>query len=220
MTTAASYPPFEDLGRHRLVHDSSLGSPEDTPAVSHRGWATRPDRLSASAALIQDLLLSARDLSAAETRLARSEARWLTDVLRDRLYQEHGFASFADWTREQLGLEPRTARRRTALHRVLERTPELEAPLLEGRISISKALLLGGVSGDLTAWRDPGERPPVASQGARGGDRRRRDRRLRRRSAPSPRRPREPSRHPGRGSPGPACLSGPGRERHSLRRDH
>jgi len=135
------------------------------------GWVTEstPEPYSLSPRdLAHDLLACARDLSSADTRIALSQAHWLADARRDFLHHEHGFASFADWARERLHLEPRTARRRIALHHALAQTPALEAPLLQGRIGICQTLLLANpppLVGDSAnaAHRESGDGPAAES---------------------------------------------------------
>ena len=74
-----------------------------------------------------------------------------------------GFVRFGDFAREALQLQPRTARRRMALHATLFRFPEVEAAYLNGEVGTSQVPALGSIlqEDNARAWLRLAQRTPV-----------------------------------------------------------
>ncbi len=76
------------------------------------------------------------------------------------LWRELGFASFAHYSAERLGMAARTVEQRASLERRLHELPPLRRAMREGRVSYEKARLVAGCAddGSVAAWIERAER--------------------------------------------------------------
>ncbi len=92
--------------------------------------------------LIVRMLLGIRDGRRLGRKIERAQAAILHDLRSGRRFEELGHVRFGDFCLEALQIEPRTGRRRVALHAALSAAPELEPAYLAGRLDAGKILAL------------------------------------------------------------------------------
>jgi len=95
--------------------------------------------------------LATRELDAI---LLRKQAACLAYLAEDGQVRRLGFASLGDLASEMLGMRPRTARERVALHRSFVACPIAERAFLQGRLTSCKVTALAPVLNreDASAW--------------------------------------------------------------------
>jgi hypothetical protein len=104
------------------------------------------------AALHLDRLL--RPMARASGSIDRAMALRLLKFRESRYYRRLGYARFADYAREHLGMAVRTAQEMVRLGAGLERLPLLDAALAAGRVTWTSALQVARVAGpeDEARW--------------------------------------------------------------------
>jgi hypothetical protein len=141
-------------------HRARLAALEERAELESEGWAylDAPPAIPAPAAPF-DAYSTAWELDAALRELAARRDAWddllgpLADMVRcTGLWRTAGFASFAQYCRERLGLSPRTVEQRTALERRLRAMPALREARDAG-LSYEKVRLLSRLpGGEVAAW--------------------------------------------------------------------
>jgi len=128
----------------------------DLPFLCDRPWILRFE----SGLYLDALLRRVARVSGAVDRALALRLRRLRD---GRGYVRLGFARFADYARERLGLAERTAQELVRLGEALERLPVLDAALKDGRITWSAAVQVARVAGvqDEDEWVRLAERVSV-----------------------------------------------------------
>jgi hypothetical protein len=112
----------------------------DLPYACDRPWILRFE----SGLYLDGLLRRVARVSGAVDRALALRLRRLRE---GRGYVRLGFARFADYARERLGLAERTAQELVRLGEALERLPSLDAVLKDGRITWSAALQVARIAG-------------------------------------------------------------------------
>ena len=109
-------------------------------------------KLHFEAALYLDRLL--RPMARASGAIDRAMALRLRRLREQRGYRRMGYARFADYARERLGMAVRTAQEMVRLGAGLERLPLLDAALAAGRVTWTGALQVARVAGpeDEAKW--------------------------------------------------------------------
>src|SRR5262245_21738058 len=87
------------------------------------------------------LLASIQDVSMARARVVEAEAALIARIHETKAHEKLGF-HFGDLAREVLHMDPRTARNRLALHRVISAWSAVRKAFLSGEVSACQALVI------------------------------------------------------------------------------
>lgn len=99
-------------------------------------------------AVDQRLVQAAAGIQRAEARIVDAAATFLAVLHDRRSHEKLDFSSFSDMSREALGMDPRTARNRVALGKLLSSKPSIRQAFLDGKVSACQLLVLRPVMTD------------------------------------------------------------------------